>query len=429
MANIYDTSVWPTPLQPMIQTNWLMHEFENYLVPNLAFRPVADRETMPATLGVTMTFTKPGLKAPNTTPLNPLQNTGLDNGITPTDWAVEQYTVTMNQYGDGENLNTVGEAFGIVSRFQHNVRVCKTQAETTLDHLCRDALFTAYLGGNTYVTATLGSAGTTVHVDNINGFVAGSSVLIGANTYTVASTTADGTNTATLPAGISGNIVTTTNVSTSDGTAGNGVLSGAAPHVGRPNGRASSQQLVATDMLTMSVLLDAKATLELNNVPPLPSGNYRFVCDAVSNRQLFSDPDFKQLMQGQGVSAADFARGEVASFLGLEFVRTTESYVTTLAGVGKIRRPVMIGGQALYEADFAGMAAHDTPRGNNVVNMVNDIVYTTQAPLDRFNQIIKQSWYYIGGFTCPTDLTANNTIIGTASNAAYKRAVVIEHIG
>jgi hypothetical protein len=44
-------------------------------------------------------------------------------------------------------------------------------------------------------------------------------------------------------------------------------------------------------------------------------------------------------------------------------------------------------------------------------------------------QIIAQSWYWIGGFTVPTDVTTNPTIIPTATNSAYKRAVIIEHIG
>jgi hypothetical protein len=52
----------------------------------------------------------------------------------------------------------------------------------------------------------------------------------------------------------------------------------------------------------------------------------------------------------------------------------------------------------------------------------------TREPLDRLQQIIAQSWYWIGGFAVPTDITANATIIPTATNSYYKRAVVIESV-
>jgi hypothetical protein len=41
-------------------------------------------------------------------------------------------------------------------------------------------------------------------------------------------------------------------------------------------------------------------------------------------------------------------------------------------------------------------------------------------------QIVGQSWYWIGGFTVPTDQTANQNIIPTASNSYWKRSVLIE---
>jgi hypothetical protein len=53
----------------------------------------------------------------------------------------------------------------------------------------------------------------------------------------------------------------------------------------------------------------------------------------------------------------------------------------------------------------------------------------TREPIDRLQQIIAQSWYWIGGFCAPSDTTTNPTIIPTATNAAYKRAVMIEHVG
>ena len=53
----------------------------------------------------------------------------------------------------------------------------------------------------------------------------------------------------------------------------------------------------------------------------------------------------------------------------------------------------------------------------------------TREPIDRLQQIIAQSWYWIGGFCAPSDTTTNPTTIPTATNAAFKRAVMIEHVG
>ena len=61
--------------------------------------------------------------------------------------------------------------------------------------------------------------------------------------------------------------------------------------------------------------------------------------------------------------------------------------------------------------------------------MIDNIAMVTREPLDRLQQIIAQSWYWIGGFCAPTDVTTNPTTVPTATNAAFKRAVIIEHIG
>jgi hypothetical protein len=53
----------------------------------------------------------------------------------------------------------------------------------------------------------------------------------------------------------------------------------------------------------------------------------------------------------------------------------------------------------------------------------------TREAIDRLQQIIAQSWYWIGGFCAPSDTTTNPTTVPTATNAAYKRAVIVEHIG
>jgi hypothetical protein len=53
----------------------------------------------------------------------------------------------------------------------------------------------------------------------------------------------------------------------------------------------------------------------------------------------------------------------------------------------------------------------------------------TREPIDRLQQIIAQSWYWIGGFTTPSDTTTIPSTVPTATNATFKRAVLVEHAG
>jgi hypothetical protein len=126
-----------------------------------------------------------------------------------------------------------------------------------------------------------------------------------------------------------------------------------------------------------------------------------------------------------------FRQGMVNQFLGLRFIPTTEAYVQphpSLSGL-VIRRPIVCGQGALIEGDFAGMAASDVAPRDSIVHLVDGVAMVTREPLDRLQQIIAQSWYWIGGFCAPSDTTTNPATVPTATNAAFKRAVMIEHIG
>jgi hypothetical protein len=198
----------------------------------------------------------------------------------------------------------------------------------------------------------------------------------------------------------------------------------------RPSQRGNSALITASDTLTMACLLDAVTKLRLNAVPEI-DGAYNCYLDPVSARQLFADPDFKQLFQGATSANQVFRKGMTNDFLGLRFLPTTETFVQphpTLSGL-MIRRPIICGAGALVEGDFAGMAAQDVAPADSIVSIVNGVAMVTREAIDRLQQIIAQSWYWIGGFCAPSDTTTNPTTIPTATNAAFKRAVIVEHIG
>jgi hypothetical protein len=364
--------------------------------------------------------------------------------LTPTNWGVEQYTLSINHYAATTDLNMVTSRVGIASQFLQNAYVNGEQAGRSLDEIARNALFNAYFGGNTRVRVSLTSANVNLLVDDIRGFqfafvngvqtaVSATNTLlvtVGSDSYTVVGTAADSTNVSTAPNGVSGILTFATSVSVADGTAGNTVTAATASVIVRPSQRGNTSELLASDTLTMSNLLDAVSKLRINAVPEI-DGVYNCYLDPVSARQLFADPDFKQLFQGATSMNQVFRQGMVNSFLGLRFIPTTEAFVQTHPTIPSlmVRRPIICGQGALIEGDFAGMAAEDVAPADSIVTIVDDVAMVTREPIDRLQQIIAQSWYWIGGFCTPSDTTTNPSTVPTASNAAFKRAVMVEHIG
>lgn len=435
---------FPAVLQPIIQQGFLEREFDQAMRSKLGYRACADREDIAVGIGETLTKTRAGLRPSVTTPVAPNSNTNLDNGLSPASWGVEQYTISINHYAATTDLNMVTSRVGIASQFLQNAYVNGEQAARSLDELARNALFNAYFGGNTRVRTTLGSAGPLVAVDDIRGFrnafvngvqqpvSSGNplTVTVGSDAYTLVGAAADATNVSTASNGISGVLTFSENVSIADGTAGNSVIAANASVIVRPAQRGNTSLLGAGDMLTMSCLLDAVAKLRMNAVPEI-DGVYNCYLDPVSARQLFADPDFKQLFQGATSANQVFRQGMTNDFLGLRFVPTTETFVQahpSLAGL-MIRRPIICGQGALVEGDFAGMGASDVAPADSIVSIVNGVAMVTREPIDRLQQIIAQSWYWIGGFCAPSDTTTNPLTVPTATNAAFKRAVIVEHVG
>ena len=435
---------FPASLQPIIQQGFLEREFSQALRSRLGYRACADRIEVAVGIGETLTKTRAGLKPAVTTPLAPATNTNLDNGLTPTNWGVEQFTVSINLYAATTDLNVVTQRVGIASQFLQNAYVNGEQAARSLDELGRNVLFAAYLGGNTRVRTSLTTAGPAVTVDDVRGFqtafvngvqqsVSNSNpmtVTIGAGVYNVVSVAIDTNNLSTAPNGISGVLTLSGNVSVADGATGSTIVASNASTIVRPSQRGNSAQITASDTLTMANLLDAVAKLRLNAVPEI-DGAYNCHLDPISARQLFADPDFKQLFQGATSANQVFKKGMTNDFLGLRFVPTTEAFVQahpTISGL-MIRRPVICGRGALIEGDFAGIAASDVAPADSIITMVDGIAMVTREAIDRLQQIIAQSWYWIGGFCAPSDTTTNPTTVPTATNAAFKRAVIVEHIG
>ena len=166
--------------------------------------------------------------------------------------------------------------------------------------------------------------------------------------------------------------------------------------------------------------------------------------------ELFQDSEFQVLNRGVSVRDPVYENAWVYEmFLDVRFVMTTETFVqppqagAPVPVAQTIQRPIICGAGSLVEGMFSRgldaiknmnsrLGVGDMQTFPSVINVLGE-EFTKQGfymylrpPLDRLAQIISQSSNYIGGFTVPTDVTTNPTIIPTASNAYYKRAVIIE---
>lgn len=453
--------MFPPQLANAIQQNFLERAFIEALHNVLAYREVADKETFPGRIGDTITKTRVGLMIPNIIPLNPSANTNLDNGLQPQQYSDEQYSLAVFQYPQlAPDINLIDDETTISAFAMKNAENLGIAQATALDRIARNALFNAYMGGNTVLTQTI--TGTVQNVDDTRGFqtvvVNGSVVPVSAsnplpvfvngvaNTVVAFSNDAINISSAAVTGGTSGVLTFSASVT---GTAAQTVIGQYAPLIVRPNARTSTAAIQATDLLNMTSILAAVSQLR-NNAVPKVRGAYNLYLNSTSMNELFQDTEFQILNRGVSVRDPVYENAWVYEmFLDVRFIMTTETFVqppqgsAPVAVAQTIQRPILCGAGALVEGMFTrGLDAIKNMNSRNgvgrmetfptVINVLGE-EFTKQGfymymrpPLDRLAQIISQSSNYIGGFTVPTDVTTNSTIIPTASNAYYKRAVIIE---
>lgn len=445
----------PASLQSVIQQGWLEHAFQKALRAKLGFRAIADREDFAANIGETITKTRTGLLPAITTPVAPAANSDLTSGLTPQNYSVEQYVLSVNPYMANMMLNIATSKVAIDSLFLRNASTLAEQAFRSVDTLAANALFNVYQGGNTRVRVTLGAAGVTISVDDIRGFQntvnsAGQvtaisatypvNVTVGSSVYSLTGSAADGTNVSTAPSGISGTLTFSAAVSIADGTAGNAVVSAVAPVVIRPTKTSTGIQEATTAQisavndanggkLTMGMVLAGKAQMSANGVPVNDStGMYHMYIDPIQAIGLYSDSAFQSFFRGQ-VTSEEYRQGVVAELLGVRLIETNLNPVQSLAGAN-IRRGLLVGQGALVEGVFTNTAYADASgvRDAGAVEVVDGIAHITREPIDAALQVVTQTWNYTGGFAVPSDITTNPNTIPTASNSAFKRGIVMESL-
>ncbi|MFF7191755.1 hypothetical protein ACFZAR_42940 [Streptomyces sp. NPDC008222] len=411
-------STVPAAIRAMMQNGILDRVFQDALKPNFIFPAIADAMPWQGGLGDTKTFTRKGLLTPNTTPI-----TGSDTSAQT--YSIEQWSVTMDQYGVAIDTNMLTSAMALANKFLADVETLGINAGQSINQIARKKLYAAYAGGRTWVTSGTSSS-TTLPVNDASGF---STVLVnGVPTAVSASNALNVTvnGVANTVTGVSGSNLTLGTAVTA--TAGWAVVSSNAPVTVRPTG-STAFDLSASNTATFALFRSCVTRLRKMNVPTV-GGYYVAHIDPDTEAQLFSDADFKQALQGR-VDSPIYRDLSIGRFGGIDWVRNIETPTLTnggSAGTLTVHRPIVLGAGALVAAPFEGMGSllagtgvEDVPD----VSMIDaapgvQVARIVRPPQDRLQQTLSTSWSWVGDYGVPSDST-------TGDAALYKRAVVLEH--
>ncbi len=455
----------------LFQNGFVQREAQEGLDTNMAYRRHASQRMFAGHIGSQLIIPKVGRKAPVTTPLNSATiGSNLDNGMTPSQPPAENYTIDLSEWGDTQDIDIFGAKAAAVDLVLFFARTSAVQAAQSLERLARIGVHACYDTGNTFVRGDIGSnLITKVWVNDLRGFqqvqVSGGLVPVsvgdplpcyelaavsgGVNQiFSVTGWVADSPNQSVYPGssldsfgnvisdGVSGYLTITG--ATSVPVTGDAIVAGNAPKIVRPYNKPSENILKSGDVATLRLVLDAMTRLSLNNVPRFRDGTYHLLCDAAFISQLFNDPAFLTAYASR-YKSQEWQDGQIFELLGVTFIETTETYLQpaqpTLGMNYPIRRSIMLGADAFFQATFDGMETYgmddDMGDPSDFIRtvLINNVAHIFRGPLDRLKRFMSITWTFVGSWVCPTDGTATPIIIPTANNALYKRACVIHTVG
>jgi hypothetical protein len=451
----------PAQLVSLNQQGLLERAFHDGLYPNLAFRAEAMPEEWPANTGQQLYITRPGLLPPITTALSP--------GVDPIPQALqfEQWIASLNQFGGTIDTNMPTSTVAMANLFLRNLHQLGLQAGQSINQIARNALFQAYISGQTVALTTINSTDTTLQVASLNGFT--SVVIPGSNvppqpvstTFplpitiggTVAASVIGFTQNNPNDPNASGILTLSAQVGTAFTSTRTTVKSAYAPNVVRSAAGSSVDAIGASDTFTLQQAINSVAFLRRANVQPHDDGYYHAHISPLINAQLFADPVFQRLNQSLPEHVI-YKEGFLGYMAGIMFIMNTESpesfntgtltataqsgiyaqgiggEVTNGAGVN-IGRVIITGKGAVYEK-YLDESAFVTEAGtmgkigefdvvNNGISILTErIRLILRAPQDRLQQIVGSTWSISTSFPIPSDITA------PSGPQLYKRAVVCE---
>lgn len=412
----------PAAIRAVMQDGLLERAIQEALRPSLLFPLAGSPFPVQGRVGDTITQTRQGLLTPQTTPLG-----GVDP--TPEKWSVEQWSVTLADYGHAITTDLVAGAMSVESEFMRDAIAIAQNAGASLNVIARNKLYAAYAGGNTWATAA--NTGTTQTVQSTNGLT---HVLVNG-----VPTPVSVTNPLTVTVYESGvpasrtitGVNTTTNVITLNSSAamviGDAVLAANRPYqVFAGTGNTTAYELGSADAVTLADFRAATVRLRRQNVPTI-NGRYIAYVNSVVENQLFDDNDFQNVLN-TNINARQYTDLAIGEAVGILFVRNEETPTVTGASSLTVQRSIVMGAGALRNAPFAGYRAAlmETPARASDISFIDvgvglPIAYIVNIPGDIMNRYLNQAWGWIGDFGVPSD-----SVTGDAS--LYKRAVVVQSV-
>ena len=84
-------------------------------------------------------------------------------------YSLEQWSVTMDQFGNSMDTNMLGSAMALASKFLADSATLGINAGQSINQVARNKLYKGYAGGRTWCT-TAGTSDTSIIVQSTNGF-------------------------------------------------------------------------------------------------------------------------------------------------------------------------------------------------------------------------------------------------------------------
>ncbi len=462
----------PASVVDLVQKGLLQRYFHDGLFPALSYRSEAMAEEWEGNTGVEIFETRAGLLPAVTEPIQP----GADP--VPAEDTYEQWVVKLDQFANAIDVHAPTSAVANANLFLRKIKTMGLNAGQSINRVARNALFKAYLSGQTVALGTIAATDTSIRVAALNGFQ--DVVVPGTNTRPAPVNPANPLPIQIGPTGaVSANVVgvipddvldpngpgtliLSAQVGTAFATTRAAIVSAFAPMVIRAAGGRSVDSITAGDTLVLQQVINAAGTLRDDNVPPHDDGFYHAHISGMSNTQLFADPVFQRLNQSLPEHVI-YKEGFVGTISGVMFFMNTESPKDTNSGVltatsaatgapagsmgkyakdigaeivngnnVKIGHVLITGKGALYErwldenkyvteAGITGKIGEFDVVNNGIQVMTDRIRLVLRAPIDRLQQKVSIAWSATLGFPVPSDITA------TTSSARYKRARVLLH--
>jgi len=453
----------PSSILALNQKGLIERAFHDGLFPNLAYRAEAMPEEWPANTGTQQFQTRPGLLKPRTTAIAP--------GTDPVGQSVnyEQWVAQLQQYADSTDTHMPTSVTASANLFLRNIKQLGLQAGQSVNRVARNAMFVAYLSGQTVAIGAILTTDTTIRVASLNGFM--DVVIPGSN---VAPQTVSSSYPLPITIGSGAAAVTNTvvgfNPDDSDDVNGPGTLqlgaavgagfavrstvkSAYAPRVVRSAPGDSVDCMSSADSITLQQCINAVAFLRRANVQPHDDGFFHAHVSALGNAQFFADPVLQRLNQSLPEYVV-YKEGFLGYIAGIMFFLNNEAPETynsgnliatansgyygdeiggevvngsgvnigrmLITGKGSVYERYLDESQYVTEAGTLGKIGEFNIQNNGLQVLTERIRLIIRAPQDKLQQTVTTSWSATTCFPTPSDLTA------PSGPERYKRAVICE---